>query len=135
MQLIRNAKKALLLTSGVGFQKFGEALMEEEEFLAKVSDCIMEVYALESIALRAIKLAQQNKEAVAELMADATKAYAFEAITKIDKLLKECLFSVSSGDELKILLSALRRFMKYTPGNLRDLYRKIAHRTIEKGIE
>jgi alkylation response protein AidB-like acyl-CoA dehydrogenase len=132
-KLIVSAKKAVLLASGAGMQKFGEKLQEEQELLGMVADCIMEIFALESTVLRALKITGEKGEDKAGLYLDIARVYSVEAAFKIDARLKECAASVFAGDELRVLLMAFKRFMKFTPVNTKELRRKIAAHLIEQG--
>ncbi|MFH1762318.1 MAG: acyl-CoA dehydrogenase family protein [bacterium] len=132
-RLIANAKKGILLISGAGTQKFGMALQDEQEFLGKAADCIMELYALESVVLRALRIASYKGGKGASLYLDIAAVYAMEAAFKIDARLKECAAMIYEGDELKVLLSAVKRFLKYVPVNTKILRRNIALHLIEQG--
>src|SRR5262245_47699755 len=60
-KLARNAKKVALLLMGIAYQKYLTAIEQEQEILGGVCDVIMEAFAMESVALRARKLAESGK--------------------------------------------------------------------------
>jgi hypothetical protein len=51
---------------------------------------------------------------------------------RVDASCKNVLATVADGDNLRMYLSALRRFLKATPINTVELRRKIADRVIEE---
>jgi alkylation response protein AidB-like acyl-CoA dehydrogenase len=132
-RIIANLKKAILLCSGAGAQKFGDKLQHEQELLGVIADCIMELYALESVVLRALKIAEAKGEEKAKLYIDIARAYAVESAFKVDARLKEGAASIYEGDELRILLMAIKRFLKFTPPNVKEIRRSIADHLIEAG--
>jgi alkylation response protein AidB-like acyl-CoA dehydrogenase len=131
-KIIANAKKAILLISGAGMQKFGTKLESEQELLGRVADCLMMLYALESGALRALKMAEKDGRAAAVALA-MVRVYCAEAVGKMDLMLKECAAAIYEGDDLRVLLTAVKRFMKYVPANTTALRREIAVHVIGKG--
>ncbi|MBF0430062.1 MAG: acyl-CoA dehydrogenase family protein [Fibrobacteria bacterium] len=132
-RLLMNAKKAVVLASGAGVQRFGAKLQKEQELLGMVADCMIEVYALESVILRTLKLVEAKGEEKAARYIDIAKLCAMEAAFTIDAKLKEAAASVLEGDELKIILSAFKRFMKFVPINAKTLRRNLAAHLIEQG--
>jgi alkylation response protein AidB-like acyl-CoA dehydrogenase len=131
--MIANAKKAVLLASGAGMKKFKLKLNDEQELLAVVADCVIEIYALESAYLRALKLASRLGEDKVGLILDIVRVAAVEAMLKIDARLREGAASIAAGDELRMLLMAFKRFMKFFPVDTKTLRRKIAAHVIEQG--
>ncbi len=131
--MIANAKKAVLLASGAGMKKFKLKLNDEQELLAVVADCIIEIYALESAYLRALKLARRFGEDKVSLILDIVRLAAVDAMLKIDGRIKEGAASIAAGDELRMLLMAFKRFMKFIPVDTKTLRRKVAAHMIEQG--
>lgn len=131
-KLVANCKKAGLLVSGVAVQKYMQKLTDEQELIASIADVITEVFAMESALLRTLKYAEVNGEDKAQYHADATKVFINDAIMRVDASCKNVLATVADGDNLRMYLSALRRFLKATPINTVELRRKIADRVIEE---
>ena len=48
---------------------------------------------------------------------DATKLYTNDALGRIETAAKNALAAIAEGDDLRMLLAALKRFTKYTPIN------------------
>ena len=132
-QALSAAKKAFLLVAGAAAQKYGEALEEEQELMGRLADCVIDIYVLESALLRALKIAGAGGPEKAVLPASMVRIIAFEAVERISGRLKESAAFILAGDDLKILLGAIRRFTKTAPGNFRDLRRSIAKTMIEAG--
>ena len=132
-KIVANAKKAFFLASGVAVQKFMAKINDEQEIMAYLSDILTEIYAMESSVLRTLKMAAIKGEKEVELNAEITRVYVNDSIEKISFACKNVLACVSEGDNLRMQLAALRRFVKVTPVDTVCLRRKIADKVIELG--
>ena len=72
MDLVTNAKKAVLLVLGVAYQRFMANLEQQQEVLAALTDMAMAAFAMESVLLRTRKMTANGK---GELAADMTSVY------------------------------------------------------------
>ena len=131
--ILTKMKKSVLLVAGAALQIYGKEIAEEEEILAMVSDCIIEIYVLESILLRTLKFAEANGKEKAGIYLDIARAYCLDATLKVDGRLKVAAAATYEGDSLRVLLGALKRFLKYTPSNVKEMRRNIAKHLIETG--
>ena len=129
---VANAKKAALLVAGAAAERFRDALAEQQEVLAHTADIVMQIYAMESALLRAMKLAEAHG-AKAAVAADMARVLVSDSVEMIDSWAKQALAATLEGDELRTMLAALRRFTKYTPVNTAALRRSVADRAIELG--
>jgi butyryl-CoA dehydrogenase len=127
-KIASNAKKIALLTSGVAFQHFLTDLENQQEVLGGISDIIMEAYAVESAVLRAEKLVEAGRGALA---ADMTAVFARDAMTRIEASARTVLSTCGEGDALRVNLTFLRRLARYDPVNSIALRQRIAARLIE----
>ncbi len=131
IRLLQLAKKIALMVSGAAVQKYRERLQDEQEILGVLSDLVIELFAMESALLRALKSAERDGEGAAESKSDMVKVYVSDAFARIDLLAKEGLASMEEGDTLWTQLSALKKLTRYTPCNSTRLRRAIARRIIE----
>ena len=111
MKLAQNAKKVALMVLGTAGQKYMQALAEQQEILIGAADIIMDVYAMESVILRAQKL-QAKGGSNAERYVEMAQIFCNDAIQRVETKAKNTLAAMSEGDELRTLLAALRRFTK-----------------------
>ena len=128
MRLTRNAKKIALLLMGVAYQKYLMALEKQQEVLAGITDVVMEAFAMESVTLRARRLAESGKGAQA---AEMCRVFTRDAMARIEITARTVLAACSEGDALRANMAVLRRFTKYEPVNAIALRRAIAARLIE----
>ncbi|MDE2484238.1 MAG: acyl-CoA dehydrogenase family protein [candidate division NC10 bacterium] len=131
IRLFQLAKKIALMVSGAAVQKYRERLQDEQEILGVLSDLAIELFAMESALLRALKSAERDGEGAAESKSDTVKVYINDAFARIERLAKEGLASMEEGDALWTQLSALKKLTRYTPINTTRLRRAIASRIIE----
>jgi alkylation response protein AidB-like acyl-CoA dehydrogenase len=129
-RLVENAKKIALLTLGVAYQKFGLALEEQQEVLAAITDIAMNAFAMESVYLRAQKLAKLGK---GEIVADVTSVFLREAMEIVESAARNALAGSSEGDALRTNMAVLKRFTKFEPVNAIAVRRRIAERLLAAG--
>ena len=128
---IRNAKKAILVVAGAAVQKLMMKLKDEQEVIMNVTDMMIEVFACESAYLRTSKLAGIKSSDELQPYIDMTKVYISDAMERISNYGKHAVTGFAEGDEQKMLLLGLKRFIKYEPINSIKLRRGIADKLIE----
>ena len=112
LKLARNAKKVALMVLGSAAQKYMVELKDQQEILMGCADIIMEAYAMETAVLRAKKLAEKSGEDAASKYIDAAGVFCNDAIQRIESTAKNTLAGFAEGDELRMMLAALKRFTK-----------------------
>ncbi|WP_227397176.1 acyl-CoA dehydrogenase family protein [Jeotgalibacillus aurantiacus] len=116
--LVKNAKKIGLLAAGLAAQKYGKALEAEQEILVNIADIVSLAYAMESALLRTQKAVEKSGLEKNQQKVLYTQIFCQEAFNEIEGHAKETLIAAESGDTLRMMLSALRKFTRYTPVNL-----------------
>jgi hypothetical protein len=127
-KLVANAKKVALFVVGIAYQKYMNALEEQQEVLANLTDISMNVFAMDSVLLRTMKLAASRKGEVAR---DMCAVFLHEAMETIESFARTVLAACSEGDALRTNLAVLKRFTKSEPVNAIALRRNIAARLLE----
>lgn len=122
---VAQAKKIFLLAAGAGMQRFREQLADEQEIVAALANIVMEAYAMESCLRRAQKAAGRGGAAAAA-MADAARAYIYDAGDRVEREARTALAAILEGDALRTQLAVLRRFAKREPVNTVSLRRNVA---------
>ncbi|WP_078431327.1 acyl-CoA dehydrogenase family protein [Metabacillus halosaccharovorans] len=130
--LLKNAKKIGVLIAGLAAQKYGKELQKEQEVLVNIADIVSNVYAMESAILRTEKGIAKTGEEKNKQKLLYTQVYCQEAFNEIESHAKESLIAVESGDSLRMMLSALRKFTRHTPINVIGKKREIAAAIIDK---
>jgi alkylation response protein AidB-like acyl-CoA dehydrogenase len=125
-KLVEMAKKIGLLAAGLATQKYMDKLRDEQEIVALIADMVIEIFAMESTLLRALKKVEKSGEDEARIHVAATSVYIDEAFPRIELLARQALAAVSQGDELRTQLAGLRKFTRYTPINAVALRREVA---------
>ncbi len=131
-QFIKNAKKIFLMIAGLGVQKYGEKLEHEQEVLSNVADIVSEAYAIESVVLRTEKAIQKVGAEKAKQKILLTEVYCQEAFERIEAHAKESIVAIEDGDQLRMMLSALKKLTRYTPVNVVKKKREIAEVLLEE---
>jgi len=130
-KLLKSAKKAGLFVAGLAVKKYMTKLEDEEEIIGRISDIIMEIYAMESAILRVEKMLARGGKNKTDIYIDIVKAFVNDSIIRVETYAKELLSAIAEGDMLRTYLTALRRLIKHIPINTISLRRKIADHLIE----
>ena len=130
--IIKNLKKLFLMVAGATLQKYGEKIEQQQQLMLAASDILIQIYLAESAILRAEKMAKkQGEDHVKEQIAMA-KLNLFHAIDVIETAGKHSIISFSTGDEQRMMLMGLKRYIKYVNmPNIIELRDIIAKKVIE----
>ncbi|MCO6511192.1 MAG: acyl-CoA dehydrogenase family protein [Aridibacter famidurans] len=132
LKLARNAKKVALMVLGSAAQKYMQDIQNQQEILMGCADIIMDAYSMESACLRALKYAENNGEEAAQKYVDAASVFCNDAIQRVESTAKNTLAGFAEGDDLRMMLAALKRFTKNNaPVNTIAARRRIADGLIE----
>jgi hypothetical protein len=127
-RLVHNARKIALLLMGVAYQKFLTELEKQQEILASITDVVMELFAMESVLLRARKLAEAGRGSLAAEMA---AVYLRDGMARLEVTSRTVLAACAEGDALRTNMAVLRKFAKYEPVDAIGLRQKIAMRLLD----
>jgi alkylation response protein AidB-like acyl-CoA dehydrogenase len=119
---LAQAKKIFLLAAGSAVEKFRDKLAENQEIVAALSNIVMDIYAIES----SLRRAQKSGAGAASPMAEAARAFTYDALDRIEKEARTALAAISEGDMLVTQLAALRRLAKHAPVDTIALRRRVA---------
>jgi len=125
-----HAKKIFLLTAGAAVEKFREGLADHQEIVSSLSNIVIEIYAIESSLRRAQKAIGRGP--AANLMSDATRAFTYDAMDRLEKEARTALAAISEGDMLLMHLAALRRFAKHASVDTVALRRRLADAVLQQ---
>ena len=121
-------KKTALMVLGTAMQTFGEKLTDQQEVLTSAADVIIDVYAAESVLLRAA----QARGAGSALAVAAAEVYITDAAGRVEIAARSALAAMAEGDTLRTLLAALRRVLKTTPVDTVARRRQIADAIVDR---
>ncbi|QBP40521.1 MULTISPECIES: acyl-CoA dehydrogenase family protein [Paenisporosarcina] len=129
--LVQNAKKIGLLAAGLAAQRYGTKLESEQEVLVNIADIVNNLFAMESAVLRTEKAIQRVGVEKANQKLLYTQIFCQEAFELIEKDAKETLIAAVDGDNLRMMLSALRKLTRSTPYNVIAKKREASVKLIE----
>jgi alkylation response protein AidB-like acyl-CoA dehydrogenase len=125
-RVVADAKKIFLQAAGGAVQKFREKLADEQELIGALSNIVMEIYAMESSLLRALKAAAEKGESASQTMMDAARVFIADAAERVDHEAKRAIAAVHEGDMLTTQMAVLKRFSKRAPVDTIALRRRVA---------
>ena len=132
-EMVEMSKKIALLVVGAAVQKYMAKLADEQEILALISDIIIEVFAMESALLRALKSMEKFGEEKGQLQKTIVRVYVNDGFDRVERFAKQALSAIAEGDTLRTQLSALKKLTRFTPVNTVALRREVANYTIKIG--
>jgi len=132
-EMVEMSKKIGLLVAGAAVQKFMLKLAEEQEILGSISDIVIEVFAMESALLRAMKTAEKFGDEKAQIQKAMVKVYVNDAFGRVESFAKQAFAAIAEGDILRTQLSALKKLSRFSPVNTIGLRREIADSVIKMG--
>jgi alkylation response protein AidB-like acyl-CoA dehydrogenase len=130
LDLLAAAKKLTLFAAGVATQKYSTALADQQEVMAALADCIMEVFTMESAILRAEKIAAKTPASIAVTMA---RLYTAKAMETIELAARKVIAAAAEGDMLRTQMTILRRLAKHAPTDAIALRREVATHVVKAG--
>lgn len=132
LKLARNAKKIALMVLGSAAQKYMQDIQQQQEVLIGCADIIMDAYSMETVCLRALKCSEVKGEEAAAKYVDVAAVFCNDAIQRVESKAKNTLAGFGEGDDLRMMLAALKRFTKNnSPINTIEARRRIADGLIE----
>ncbi len=132
-RLVGIAKKITLFAASSAVQNDMTRLAEEEEVLALISDMMIEIYAMESGLLRALKTMEKTDAEKFQLQKAMIKVYVSDAFERVAACARQILSAIASGEGLRTHLSVLEKAVRFTPVNTVMLRREIADAVIKAG--
>ncbi len=132
-EMVEMSKKITLLVAGAAVQKYMMKLAEEQEILGSISDMVIEVFAMESALLRAMKSMEKFGDEKSQIQKAMVQVYVNDAFNRLEGLAKQAFAAIAEGDTLRAQLSALKKLTRFTPVNTVALRREIADAVIKVG--
>jgi hypothetical protein len=94
---------------------------------------VIEVFAMESALLRAMKSMEKFGDERSEIQKAMVKVYVNDAFGRVEGFGRQALAAIAEGDVLRTQLSALKKLSRFTPVNTIALRRQIADSVIKIG--
>jgi alkylation response protein AidB-like acyl-CoA dehydrogenase len=132
-EMVEMSKKIGLLVAGAAVQKYMMKLEEEQEILGLISDMVIEIFAMESALLRAMKSLEKVGDERSQIQKAMVKVYVNDAFDRVEGFAKRAFAAIAEGDTLRTQLSALKKLARFTPVNTVGLRREIANAVIKSG--
>jgi hypothetical protein len=129
--LLANLKQAFLVLAGMGAQKFMATIKDEQEILLAVADVAINIFAIESVILRAEKILPGLSDNRKASINAAVKVFTFNGTEKTGSAARRAAYYIEEGDNLTMLLAGIRRFTKYDATGLLQAKRQLASASLE----
>ncbi len=126
------SKRQCMLAAGLAVQVLGQKLVDNQEVMARMSNMLMEIYAMESAVVRAERMLE-NGHRWAEIARDFTELYVNESWHRVHGDSRMLCADVVEGEALRHALAGIKAFAEFHPTSNARLRGRIASQLIEKG--
>ncbi len=131
-QYVANFKKVVLMLLKAASEKFNRTLVSEQEILSNISDCIIQVYAAESVVLRLNKMETIKGEEECKIYRDMADVFVYDAAARIAKFAKDTTYSFAFGEVRDLLEKGISNFTWVAGVNVKEARRRIADQLIDE---
>jgi alkylation response protein AidB-like acyl-CoA dehydrogenase len=131
-EYVANFKKVVLMLLKAVSEKFTRTLVQEQEILSNISDCIIQLYAAESVVLRVKKMESLKGDAETGLYRDMVDVFVYDAAARIRKYALDTTYSFAFGEVRNLLEKGISHFTTVAGVNVKEARRKIADRLIDE---
>jgi len=125
-------KKVTLMLLKAVSEKFTRKLVLEQEILSNISDCIIQLYAAESVVLRVKKMESLNPDTDTALYRDMVDVFVVDAAARIRKYALDTTYSFAYGEVREQLEKGIAYFTSVAGVNVKEARRRIADRLIDE---
>jgi butyryl-CoA dehydrogenase len=132
-RVVARSKAVLVFLLGAAIERYGQALGDEQGILGPLSDIAIEVFAMESGLLRALKSVDAAGERQSALKINMAKLHINDAMARVAISARQIIAANETGDGLDSELEAFSRASHYVPVNTVALRSAIADEIIEAG--
>jgi alkylation response protein AidB-like acyl-CoA dehydrogenase len=127
------SKRQCMLAAGLAVQVLGQKLIDNQEVMARMSDMLMEIYAMESAVVRAERMVESGHR-WAQIARDMTELFVNESWHKVHGNARMLCADVVEGEALRHALAGVKAFTEFHPTSSARLRGRIASELIQKGI-
>jgi alkylation response protein AidB-like acyl-CoA dehydrogenase len=132
-EMVEMSKKIALLVTGAAVQKYMMKLEDEQEIMGLISDLTIQVFAMESGLLRALKSMEKSGDEKSQLQKTMVKVFVNDAFDRVESFAKQAISAIAEGETLRTQLSALKKICRFNPVNTVALRREVADSVIRMG--
>jgi len=131
-QYVANLKKVVLMLLKAASEKFNRTLVTEQEILSNISDCIIQVYAAESVVLRLKKMEAMKGEDACKIYRDMADVFVYDAAARVAKFARDTTYSFAYGEVRDLLEKGISHFTWVAGVNVKEARRRIADQLIDE---
>lgn len=123
--LLSNAKKIFYILLGMSAKKYQQTLEQQQELMVNIANIISAIYHMDSCILRTEKARKMSSKDESLKML-YTEIFCQEAFQEVVAEATDTLSYMLQGDELRLALSILKKYARYTPKSSILLKREVA---------
>jgi alkylation response protein AidB-like acyl-CoA dehydrogenase len=119
------ARQALHLAASLAFERYGDAVRDEQEILMHLADITMEIYAMDSA------LSRVEKKRLGDPYARIAETFFSDALARVRWSTTQILAAILEGERLRSQLAQLAEWSADTPANAVQNRRQIAEALLD----
>jgi butyryl-CoA dehydrogenase len=121
------------MVAGAASHKYMQQIADHQEVMGAIADIVIEVYAMDSVLARTLKLIESRGEAASAVALAMCDVYLQGAFARVEAAARKALADVAEGDMLRTQMTILRRLVKADPVNVIAARNRIAAHVLEAG--
>lgn len=129
---IAGFKKVTLMLLKAVSEKFTRTLVYEQEILSNISDCIIQLYAAESVVLRLKKMKPLKSGEEFAYYREMTDVFVYDVAHRIRKYALDTTYSFAYGEVRELLEKGITQYTGVAGVNVKEARRRIADRLISE---
>ncbi|NMA69727.1 MAG: acyl-CoA dehydrogenase [Desulfitobacterium sp.] len=134
LDMVGKAKKLCLMAAGIAAQNLGMELKDNQYVLMGMAEMVLQVYAMESAVLRAMKVQDMDVTDDHKLFVEkAATLGCYTAMNILEQHAKEVICAAAEGDSLSTVLAGMRKLTRRPNVDMIGLRKDVADLVVEKG--
>ena len=129
---VANFKKLIQMLLKSVSEKFTRTLVFEQEILSNLSDCIIQLYAAESVLVRVKKMEPIKGEEGIKIYKDMLDVFVYDVAARIAKYASDVTYSFAFGETRELLEKGIAHYTKVAGVNVKEARRRIADQLIDE---
>ncbi len=130
---VANFKNVVLMLLKAVSEKYTRKLVLEQEILSNIADCIIQLYAAESVVLRLKKMEPLKSEEEMKYFRDMADVFVYDVAARIGKFALDTTYSFAYGEVRDLLEKGIRHYTMVSGVNVKEARRRVADKLIEEG--
>jgi len=129
--VLRNLKHVFMALAGTAVETFGERIKDEQEILMALADVATNIFAVESVVARAVKIEPSLSATGKDNVHAAVKVFTLQAVETVATAARKAAFIAGGESRPDGLLQGIRNLVEYDASGIAQAKRKLADAALD----